>query len=392
LFGGLSFPAVLVYKKMMETNQTARWRLILGDFAEDALPLNDSYGEMNDSLEFLYGREYSEDQGIRLDGGSTPDKRGGRQRSHLTIPSWIAKVRKLFPKKTVEIMQKDALEKYKLTELLTDPAVLQTMEPSMDLLKSLLSFRDVLPDHVKALAYEIVDKVVKEVQKKLEAEIRRTFSGKKLPNSTSSFKVFRNFDIKRTIRKNLKNYNSEYKTIVAEKIYFNQNIKRYNPWNIIILVDESGSMMDSVIYSSIMASIFARLPFLSVKLVIFDTSLVDLSDNIDDPVGILMKVQLGGGTDIASALEYSKKLIIAPSKTIVGLVSDLYDGNDYRLMYKSAKDIIEGGAKLLVLTALDYEGSGSYDINAARHMSGLGARCASLTPEALAVWIGQVIS
>jgi hypothetical protein len=375
---------------MVLDNMTVRWRLILGDFAEDAMPLDSEFGDINDSLEFLYGREYGEGSGIRTDGGS---RFGGRQKTAMTIPGWISKVRKLFPKKTVEILQKDALEKYKLTELLTDPQILKTMEPSMDLLKSLLSFRDVIPDHVKALAYEIVDKTVKEIQKKLEAEVRRTFSGKKLPNSTSVFKVFRNFDIKRTIRKNLKNYNDEYKTIVAEKLFFNQNIKRYNPWNIIILVDESGSMMDSVIYSSIMASIFARLPFLNVKLVIFDTSLVDLSDSIDDPVGVLMKVQLGGGTDIAGALEYGKKLITAPSKTMVVLVSDLYDGNDYRLMYKSAKDIIEGGAKFLVLTALDYEGSaGSYDKNAARHMSGLGANCASLTPEALAQWIGGVIS
>jgi hypothetical protein len=372
--------------------QAARWRLILGDFAEDPLPLDPGLGEINDTLEFLYGREYGEDSGIRRDGGSQDGRAGGRRKSAMTIPGWIGKVRKLFPKRTVEILQKDALEKYRLTELLTDPQILKTLEPSMDLLKSLLSFRDVIPGHVKALAYEIVDKTVKEIQKKLEAEIRRTFSGKKLLNSTAVFKVFRNFDVKRTIRKNLKNYNEEYKTIVAEKLFFNQTIKRYNPWNIILLVDESGSMLNSVIYSSIMAGIFAKLPFLSVKLVIFDTSLVDLSDNIDDPVGILMKVQLGGGTDIAGALEYGKKLISAPSKTIVVLVSDLYDGSDYRLMYKSARDIIEGGAKFLVLTALDYEGSaGSYDKNAARHMTGLGARCAALTPEALAEWIGGAI-
>ncbi|MDR3199974.1 MAG: VWA domain-containing protein, partial [Spirochaetales bacterium] len=164
-----------------------------------------------------------------------------------------------------------------------------------------------------------------------------------------------------------------------------------NPWNVIILVDESGSMMDSVIYSAVMASIFAKLPFLSVQLAIFDTALVDLSEHIDDPVGILLKVQLGGGTDIHGALEYAKKIMSFPHKTIVVLVSDLCDGNDYKLMYRSAADIIESGAKLFVLPALDYEAAGAYDKNAARHIRGQGAEVAAITPEALADWVGKVI-
>jgi uncharacterized protein with von Willebrand factor type A (vWA) domain len=377
-----------------------RWRLILGDFAEDTLPLSgQSQGsggsgdgdpqdsrEIDEALDFLYGREYNEGQGIRDE-----DRRGGREGTALTVPSWIAKVRKLFPRRTVEILQKEALEKYKLTEILTDPEILKTMEPSFDLLKSILTFKHLIPENVKALAYEIVEKAIREIQKKLESQIRSAFTGKKLLNTVANYKIHRNFDFKRTIRKNLKHYSESYKTIIPEKLYFNQNVKRYNPWNIIILVDESGSMLDSVIYSAVMASIFAKLPFMEIKLVIFDTSLVDLSDNIDDPVGILMKVQLGGGTDIAGALEYAKKIITAPQKTIVVLVSDLYDGNDYRLMYTSARDIIEGGAKLFVLPALDYEARGDYDKNAAKHFNRLGAQVAALTPEDLAEWIGKVI-
>jgi hypothetical protein len=367
---------------------TSRWRLILGDFAEDAIPLDAAYGEMNDTLEFLYGREYGSGQGVRQDDG----RRGGKEGSRLTIPGWIGKVRKLFPRKTVEIMQKEALDKYQLTELLTDPEILKTLEPNMDLLKNILTFRHIIPESVKALAYQIVDQAVRDIQKKLETLVRRVFTGKKLPNSTTSFKVHRNFDVRRTIRKNLKNYNESYKTIVPEKLYFNQNIKRYNPWNIIILVDESGSMLNSVIHSAIMASIFAKLPFLEVKLVIFDTSLVDLSEHSVDPVGVLMKVQLGGGTDIHGALEYGKRLISAPQKTIVVLVSDLFDGNDYRLMYASSRDIIETGAKLFVLPALDYEARGDYDKRAAKHLAGLGAKVAALTPEVLAEWISGVVS
>jgi hypothetical protein len=365
-----------------------RWRLILGSFAEDSLPLDDSFGELEDALDFLYRREYG--GGIRQD-GSTPG-RGGRDRTALTVPLWIAKIRRLFSRRTVEILQKEALEKYRLTEILTDPEVLKTMEPNVDLLKNILSFRDIIPREVKDLAYRIVDQAVRDIQKKLENRLRRSFTGKKLASSDSPYRVYRNFDIKRTIKKNLKNYNEDYKTIVAEKLYFNQNIRRYNPWNIIILVDESGSMLDSVIYSSIMAGIFSRLPFLAVNLAIFDTSLVDLSGSLDDPVGILMKIQLGGGTDIHGALEYGKKLISSPHKTIVVLVSDLCDGKDYRLMYGSARDIVESGAKLLVLTALDYESRGAYDKRAAACFASLGAHVAALTPEALADWIAGVIA
>jgi Mg-chelatase subunit ChlD len=374
-----------INKTGAEMDNVTRWRLVLGDFAEDAINLDGGFGELNDTLEFLYGREYGEGSGVR--------KEGGRGASVLTVPDWIRRVRKLFPKRTVELLQKEALDRYKLTELLTDPAILRSMEPNMNLLKSILNFKDIIPAGVKNLAYEIIEKAVRDIQKKLEAEIRRVFSGKKLPNSTSPFKVARNFDIKKTIRKNLKYYSKEYKTVVAEKLFFNQNVKRYNPWNVIILVDESGSMLDSVIYSSVMAGIFAKLPFLNVKLVVFDTSVVDLSGSVDDPVGILMKVQLGGGTDIAKALKYGKQLVSAPAKTVVVLVSDLFDGGDYRRMYQSARDIVESGARLLILTALDYSGSeGSYDKTAARHMAQLGAHTAALNPEDLASWIGKVIS
>ena len=363
-----------------------RWRLILGNFAQEALPLEEGFGEMDEALDFLYRREYGGEQGIREE-----EKRGGREGSALTVPGWIRRIRRLFPRRAVEILQKEALEKYKLTELLTDPEILKTLEPSMDLLKNILTFKHVIGENLKTLAYRIVEEAVREIEKKLETRIRQVFSGRKLPHSSSSFRIHRNFDFHRTIRKNLKHYNRALGTIIPEKLYFNRNIRRHNPWNIIILVDESGSMLDSVIYSSIMAAIFAKLPFLAVKLAVFDTSLVDLSDHLDDPVGILMKVQLGGGTDIHGALEYGRKLITAPQKTILVLVSDLYDGKDYRFMYKSAADIIESGAKLFVLTALDYEGRGAYDKNAAHRLARLGAEVAAMTPEALADWIGGII-
>ncbi len=366
-----------------------RWRLILGDFAKD-LELPQQYSEMDQALAFLYDNEYGEQQGVRQqDGVRGP---GGRGRSVMAVPSWIRRVRRLFPKKTVEIMQRQALEKYNMTALLTDPEVLREMEPNLDLLRNILTFRSMIPANVKELAYEMVRKVVRQLQERLEKQVQRVFYGKRLPHTNSPYKVYRNFDIKQTIRRNLKHYSPELQTLVVDKVYFNQSVKRRNPWHIVILVDESGSMMDSVIYTAVMAAIFAKLPFVQIKLVIFDTAVVDLSDHLEDPVDTLMKVQLGGGTDIHKALEYGKKLITAPNKTIVVLVSDLCEGGNPQRMYRSCRDLVESGCRLFVLPALDYNATPCYDRTAAKTIAKLGAQVAAITPEELAEWVDRVIS
>lgn len=378
-------------KNNIDYNNLNRWRLILGSFAENNIQLDNEYSEIDEALGFLYDREYSEESGYA--NFDKEDKtRGGKEKSSLTVPTWVAKVKKLFPKKTVEIMQNQALEKYNLTEMITNEDILKEMEPNMDLLKNILTFKDMMDGNVKKLAYDIVRKVVNDLKNKLESEVKKVFYGKKLPNSTTQNKIFKNLDIKKTIRNNLKNYNAEDKTIFVDRLYFNQNIKKYNPWHIIILIDESGSMFDSIIYSSVMASIFSNLPYLSIKLVIFDTAIVDLSDYVKDPIDVLFKVQLGGGTDIYKALEYAKKITTIPDKTIVLLISDLYDGNDYKYMYSSANDIIEARSKLFILPALDYNADASYDKTAAAKFAKMGAKVAAITPNELSKWISSVIS
>lgn len=376
-------------KESTDYKNLNRWRLILGSFANDNINIDSAYSETDEALDFLYGRVYGENAGY-ADFDNV--KEGGKEASKLTVPVWVSRIKKLFPKKTVEIMQSHALEKYNMTEMLTDENILKEMEPNMDLLKNILAFKDMMDGKVKKLAYSIVKKVVEDIKKKMESDIKKVFYGKKMPNSYSNNKIFKNLDIKKTIRNNLKNYNTEYKIIFMDKLYFNQNIKKYNPWHIIILIDESASMFDSIIYTIIMASIFANLPYLSVKIVIFDTAIVDLSDYVKDPIDILFKVQLGGGTDIVKALEYSRKITVNSDKTIVLLISDLYDGNDYKYMYKSAGDIIESGSKLFILTALDYNSNASYDKNAAQKFAKIGAKVVALTPNELSNWISSVIS
>ena len=376
------------YGENLDCRSLNRWRLILGSFSN--LEIDNEYSEIDETLNFLYDREYTQNGGYSLDNFNNSNS--SKEKSALTVPKWISKVKKLFPKETVEIMQKQALEKYKLTEILTDENILKEIEPNIELLKNILTFKDMMSQNVKKLAYDIVKKTLEEIKNKMEVEIKKVFYGKKLPNSNTRNKIFKNLDIKKTIRYNLKNYDIKNKTIFTDKLFFNQNIKKYNPYNIIILIDESGSMLDSIIYSSIMASIFANLPYLSIKLIIFDISVVDLSEHIKEPIDILFKVQLGGGTNIAQALEYAKKITFAPDKTIVLLISDLFDSNDYKLMYKNANDIIEAGSKLIVLTALDYNANSIYDKEAARYFSKIGAKVGALTPSKLSKWISDIIS
>lgn len=361
-----------------------KWRLILGKFSDQRMPLMADYREMDSVLDFLYSREYAKEQGFR-------EEQGGRGDSQLTIPSWISKVRKIFPEETVEILQKQAINKYQLKELLTDEKILKQMQPDMELLKNILTFKDQMSPAVLLAAREIVEQVVREIERQLENEIREAFYGKKNPYKSTPLKSVRNFDIKKTIRRNLKNYNAEQKVLIPEQLYFCSRVKKQNEYHIIIVVDESGSMLSSVIYSAVMAGIFSRLSAISTDLIIFDTNVVDLSDYVSDPVETLMSVQLGGGTDISKALDYAASKIMQPAKTIVVLVSDLYDGYDYRQMYRRVYDIVESGAKMFVLPALDFDAKGSYDKNAAQKIANLGADVAAITPKELAQWIAKIV-
>ncbi|MBW9158477.1 VWA domain-containing protein [Clostridium tagluense] len=367
-----------------------RWRLILGKYSSNNLSFSEdyiNYADMDTLLEFLYEREYGEERGIRN------DKRGGSLNpSNLTVPQWITKIKELFPKETVEILEKHALEKYNLKELLTDKTVLEKLEPNPELLKSILQMKHLMKGEVLETAKKIVKVTAEEIAKKLEQDIKTAINGRLDRNKYGGIKSSRNIDFKRTIKQNLKNFNKELNTLVVDRVYFNKRVKSSNPWNVIIAVDESGSMLDSVIHSAIMAGIFSKLPMLKTNLVIFDTEIVDLTEYLDDVVQTLMSIQLGGGTNISRALQYCNGLMENPHKAIVILVTDLYEGGNYGNMYTRAKDIIESGAKLIILPALGIDAEPVYDRGVAKKMVALGANVAAITPGGLAKWIAQIIS
>lgn len=375
----------------MDASNLNKWRLILGKysdnqigFKEEASSLN--YMDMDELLDYLYSREYGEEDGVRR------ERKGSFDPSNLTVPLWITKIREVFPKETVEILEKHALDKYELTELLTDKEVLEKLEPNKELLKNILQMKHLMKGEVLETAKQIVKKVADDITKKLESDVKKAIVGRVNKNKSSLIKSSRNIDYKRTIKTNLKNFDTEENRLVVDKVYFNDRVKKYNPWNVIIAVDESGSMLDSVIHSAIMAGIFSKLPMLKTNLVIFDTEVVDLSGYIDEPVETLMSVQLGGGTNITKALQYCETLIENPHRTMVILVTDLYEGYGYGNMYATAKSIIESGAKLIVLTALDMEATPIYDKNAAQKMASLGAEVGAMTPGGLSEWIAKIIS
>ncbi|MDO5558335.1 MAG: VWA domain-containing protein [Oscillospiraceae bacterium] len=359
----------------------SRWRLILGRFAQENIGLSEKYAETDHCLSYLYNNEYDEDRGIR----------GSKSPSVLSVPQWLGEIKKIFPEKTVEILQKDALDRYGLEELITDPDVLRSLEPDVDLLIRLVSFKNIIPSRLRSQADDIIRHVADEIKKKLETKVYKCFHGQRSGLTQTYYKVFRNFDFRKTIEMNLKNYSREYRTIIAKNLYFRNTVKRRNPWDIIILVDESGSMARSAVYSAVMAGIFTKLPVINTKLIVFDTSIVDLSDYTDDTAQMIMKMQLGGGTDIYKALCYGESLIKNPSKTIVILITDLYDSNDIRLTYRKCRDIISAGSRLFVLPALDYCSEPVYNRSAAKYIAGLGADVAAITPEELSQWIGKII-
>lgn len=365
-----------------------RWRLVLGKYSSEQISFSSdgiNYMDMENVLDYLYSREYGEEQGVRK------ERTGGSEGSKLTVPYWLHQIKKLFPKQTVEILERHALEKYGMTELITDPDVLRKLEPNRELLKTILELKHMMKGEVLNLARDIVKKVADEIMKKLEQQVRVSFFGKLNRNASSPVRSARNLDIKKTIRMNLKNYDMESNQLVLKDVYFNSRMKKYNEWRVVLCVDESGSMLDSVIHSAIMAGIFAKLPMLDTRLVIFDTNVVDLSGYVDDPVETLMSIQLGGGTDIAGALAYCEGLIDFPYRTLVVLITDLYEGGGYQRLYSISKGIIESGAKFVVLTALDMEATPNYDRNAAAQLADMGAFVGTMTPEELAEWIGNIV-
>lgn len=377
-----------------EQEALARWRLILGRYASKQV--NPTFGSqelrMERALDFLYGREYR-NRGIRGRDESPGEKPGGSlDASQLSVPHWLSEVRELFPKETIETIEKHALDRYNLTDLLSNAEALEKLEPNEDLLKSLLTFKGSIKGPALDAARKIIRQIVEELKERLAREIRSVFAGRLNRFQSSPLKVAQNFDWHGTIKANLKNYQKEQSLLVIERLKFFSRVKRQLPWRIILCVDQSGSMASSVIHSAVLASILAGLPSVSLNLVVFDTSIVDLSGYADDPVETLMSVQLGGGTDIGQAMEYCEKLVEFPQRTIFALISDFCEGAPPSRMLAATKRMSEAGVTQIGLASLDDGALPFYDHAMAERLVQLGMDVTAATPKEFAKWLVNVMS
>lgn len=385
-------------------NEIERWRLILGRFATEQLgPDPDrQLARRGDALDALYSRAYR-GRGVRVGTGTgtgTGDQHGHTIGPGTDDPSdpqaleWLGEIRELFGAEVSDLIVEHALDRFGLTGLLADPRLMATVTPSLRLCALLLTLRRSLPAGVDAPLRRIVAEVVDDIRRRIEPEIRRVFAGSRRSFAHSPLPVAANFDIAGTVRRNLRHYDPENRRLVVSELKFFDRRDRRLPWEIVVCVDQSGSMAESVIHSAVMAAILAGLPGLQLTLVVFDTEVVDLSDHLDDPITTLMSVQLGGGTNIARAMSYCASRISNPHRSVLVLVSDFCEGGPPAELYRVTTALAGGGTRLLGLASLagDDAATPFYDPAIADHLGDCGMDIAALTPRRLADWLVDAIS
>lgn len=367
-----------------------RWRLILGQYADNALGQAVFSAEelkIERSLDFLYRREYQR-RGLKQEAG----RHGSLDASQLTAVNWLNQARKLFPNSTFERMQSQALERYEISSLLKDPQALNAMEPTKSLAKALLSLRGKMNEETRDAVKNIIRKVVDDILSQMRNQFRHALTGRRNRFRRSLVPNSRNFDWRGTIAANLKNYDKQNQRLVIKTPHFNSRQQQQHlPWDVILCVDQSGSMASSIMYAAVCASILAALPTVRVSLVIFDTQVVDLSHLAHDPVEVLMTVQLGGGTDIAKAMQYCESLIRNPKRTVISLISDFEEGGALNHLLNCTQRLHSQQVKLLGLAALDDEALPVYDPDIAQKLADRGMHVAALTPEHFAQWLAEVM-
>ena len=350
----------------MEEEYLKRWRLILGGNEADGtgITLTQEEQRIDQSLEAVYDS----------------DRRGGLGSSAPKVSRWLGDIREFFPQTVVQVIQRDAIKRLNITSLLTEKEMLETVVPDVHLVATLMSLSRVIPEKNKEMARQVVRKVVDELLRKLSAPTQQAVTGALNRSARQRNPRYNEIDWKTTITKNLKNYQPEYKTIIPE-VRIGYGRKRKAMKDIILCLDQSGSMGTSVIYSGIFGSVLASIPAVSTRMVVFDTTVVDLTDDLQDPVDLLFGVQLGGGTDIARALTYCQGVITRPQDTVLVLVTDLYEGGDAREMRKKFVSLVNSGVQLIVLPALNDDGAPSYDKSHAEFLANIGVPTFACTPD-----------
>lgn len=368
----------------------ARWRLVLGKVAEGH-GIGCGGDAEAERVEKLVGFLFEPGGGHKRGGRQSSDRSGGKGPSQLTVPDWVDAVNELFPHQSREVMQKELIRRRGIADLMEKPELLEKIEPNMELVKTLLTHRELMNPKTRVLARKIIEKVVEELKRKMQVQVEQAITGAIRKDRHSPRRVFRNLDLKTTLRRNLQNYDGGTGRLLVDRLYFYAAERKKKPWHVVVVVDQSGSMLESAIFSAVMASIFAELPAVKTSLVLFDTQIVDLSDQVGQPVDVLLTIQLGGGTDIAKAMVYANTLVRQPQRTIVVLITDFYEGGDERELVAQTRLMADGGVRLVGLGALGYDARPAYNKSTAAKLRKVGMDILVCTPEKLAECMAEII-
>lgn len=364
-----------------------RWRLVLGAAAEPALG---ALGTADDkAIDKALGAVYDSGSGS---GRSRGDRAGGLGGSAPRVARWLGDICTYFPSTVVEVVQRDAVERLNLTQLLLEPELMEAVEPDVHLVGTLLSLNRVIPETTKATARMVVSKVVKEIEERIATRTVAAVSGALNRSARTSRPKPRDIDFDRTIRKNLANYLPEQRTIIAERLVGYGRRAQAVHRDVILAIDQSGSMASSVVYSSVFGAVLASMRSLRTSLVVFDTEVVDLTEKLSDPVDVLFGTQLGGGTYINRAIAYCQSLITRPTDSLFFLISDLYEGGVREEMLRRVHAMKESGVQVVVLLALSDDGAPSYDRENAAALAALGVPAFACTPDRFPELLAQALN
>ncbi len=351
---------------MTDEQDIRKWRLILGSDQNDGtgFRLNPTDIQIDKTLSALYDS----------------DRSGGLGPSSPNVSRWLGDIRSFFPNTVVQVMQQDALKRLNLTQMLFEKEMLENIEPDVHIVATLMTLSRVIPDKTKDTARQVVKKVVDDLLRKLASPMQQAITGS-LNRSVRNHRPRHNeINWHNTILKNLKHYQPDYKTIIPE-IKIGYGRKRSSLKDVVLCIDQSGSMGASVVYSGIFGSVMASIPAIKTKMVVFDTAVADLTEELTDPVELLFGVQLGGGTDINAALTYCKQIITRPLDTVLVLITDLFEGGNPEEMRKRAIEITRAGVQVIVLLALNDDGAPGYDHQNAQFLSNIGIPVFACTPD-----------
>ncbi|KZK31568.1 VWA containing CoxE family protein [Delftia sp. GW456-R20] len=378
-----------------------RWRLILGPEAAQPLaaaqPLDDADARRDAALDYLYQREHrlrEQPDGAGTDawqgGGGQSARQGGSGVPEPQAVHWLGEVRDLFPRSAVETLQRDALSRYGLHGLLSDPQVLAEATPSIELVAALMAVRTSLPPEVLAEARRLVARVVADLQARLSSRVHSAL-GRRRRRSSRGQGQMSDLDWPRTLRHNLRHYQSEEQVLVLERLFFRENEAQRLTWDLWLVVDQSGSMHESVIHSAVMGSIFARVRALRTHVLLFSDAVADVTGQLHAPEELLLGAQLGGGTNIGAALAHVAGQLAAPRRSVIVLITDLYEGHDEARVIAETERLVASGARVLVLAALDRRAHPDYDRDLAAQLVARGAQVAAMTPDHLVDWLARAM-